>query len=145
MAATAGGTTTNVRGPGIVLRARVVAVNNEVYVSPSANITAGGEATTARLAAPSGKTTSDFVTGRRWDDENGSDSIDITTDDYTEVEWCVNTQSPAANGDFYDFRVYAGAAPLITYTVTPRWTIGTPGVELPPLTMQPMMSVGSRR
>lgn len=144
MAATAGGTTTNVRGPGIVLRARVTAVNNDVYVATSANITAGGEATTARLAAPAGKTTGDFVTGRRWDDENGADSIDLTTDDYTEIEWCVNTQSPAANGDFYDFRVYAGSSPLIGYSVTPRWTLGTPGAELPSLVMPPMQP-GSRQ
>lgn len=99
---------------------------NELYVSPSANIAAGGEATTARLTAPSGKSGTDFVAGRRWDDENGADSIDIAVDDYTEVEWCLQAQSPAANGDFFDFRVYAGAAALATYGVTPRWTIGTP-------------------
>jgi hypothetical protein len=99
-------------------------VANEVYVATSANITAGGEATTARLTAPSGKTTGDFVTGRRWDDENGTDSIDITTDDYTEVEWCLKAQSPAEASDYYEFRVYAGTSPLDTYTVTPKWTIG---------------------
>jgi hypothetical protein len=108
------------------IRARRAAVTNQVYVAPSSNITAGGEATTARLTAPSGKTTSDFVTGRRWDDENGSDAIDLTTDDYTEVEWSVGVQAPAADGDYFDFRVYAGDTPLDTYTVTPRWTIGTP-------------------
>lgn len=102
-------------------------VPNQVYVTTSANITAGGEATTARLTAPSGKSTSDFVTGRRWDDENGSDSIDITTDDYTEVEWLVFIASSAADGDYFDFRTYAGAAALDTYTVTPRWTIPVPG------------------
>ena len=110
----------------LVMRGRLPAVVNELYVSPSSNITAGGEATTARLTAPSGKTTGDFVTGRRWDDENGTDSIDLTTDDYTEVEWCLRAQSPATNGDYYEFRVYAGASALDTYGVTPRWTIGTP-------------------
>ena len=100
--------------------------NNELYVAPSSNITAGGEATTARLTAPSGKTTGDFVTGRRWDDENGTDTIDLTTDDYTEVEWCLQAQSPATNGDYFDFRVYAGGSALDSYTVTPRWTVGTP-------------------
>lgn len=107
------------------LREYTAASNNELYVATSANIAAGGEATTARLTAPSGKTTADFVAGRRWDDENGADSIDVTTDDYTEVEWCLQAQSPAANGDYFDFRVYAGAAALDTYSVTPRWTIGT--------------------
>lgn len=131
MTATAGGTTTNVRGPGLVLRARVASVAREIYVEASANIAAGGEATTARLTAPSGKTTADFVTGRRWDDENGTDSIDITVDDYTEVEWLINTQSPAVNGDYFDLRVYAGSSALASYTVTPRLTISTPATSLP--------------
>lgn len=103
----------------------------ELYIATSANITAGGEATTARLTAPSGKTTSDFVTGRRWDDENGSDSIDITADDYTEVEWSLNTQSPAQNGDYWDFRVYAGSTALTSYGVTPRLTLGAQSLLLP--------------
>lgn len=127
MTATAGGTTTNVRGPGFVIRARVASVTFPVYVSASSNITAGGEATTAQLTAPSGKTTSDFVTGRMWDNENGTDTIDITTDDYTEVEWCLIAQSPAVNGDYFDFRVYKGSTAADTYTVTPKWTIGTAG------------------
>lgn len=114
---------------GVIVRLReyTAAIINEVYVATSANITAGGEATTAQLTAPSGKSTSDFVTGRLWDDENGTDSIDITADDYTELEWCLHAQSPATNGDYFDFRVYAGAAALDTYTVTPRWTLGTGG------------------
>lgn len=100
---------------------------NQVYVTTSANITASGEATTARLTAPGAKSTSDFVTGRRWDDENGSDSIDITTDDYTEVEWLVFVAASAADSDYFDFRTYAGSAALDTYTVTPRWTIPSAG------------------
>ena len=107
------------------LREYTAAVNNEVYVNTSSNIASGGEATTARLTAPSGKSTSDFVTGRRWDDENGTDSIDITTDDYTEVEWCTALAGTLSNGDYFDFRVYSGGSPLDTYTVTPRWTVGT--------------------
>lgn len=106
---------------------RAPTINNEVYISASANIAAGGEATTARLTAPSGKTTSDFVTGRRWDNENGTDTIDITTDDYTEVEWNVFIASSANPSDYFDFRVYEGSAPFATYTVTPRWTIPAAG------------------
>lgn len=98
---------------------------NELYVSASSNVAAGGEATSARLTAPSGKTTSNFTTGRRWDDENGSDSIDIASGNYTELEWVLKTQSPAATSDYFDFRVYAGAAALDTYTLTPRWIIGS--------------------
>lgn len=106
---------------------RAPSVTNEVYVVTSANIAAGGEDTTARLTAPSGKTTSDFTTGRRWDNENGSDSIDIATDFYTEVEWLVYLASTLNADDFVDFRVYAGSGALDTYTVTPRWTIPSAG------------------
>jgi len=103
--------------------------NNEIYVGLSSNITAGGEATTARLTAPSGKTTGDFMTGRRWDDENGSDSIDITADDYTEAEWNLTMSSAPATSDYFDFRVYAGGSALDTYTLTPRWTVGSGGAS----------------
>jgi hypothetical protein len=123
-----------------VYAVKPLVTNNEIYVSPSSNITAGGEATTARLTAPSGKTTSDFVTGRRWDDENGSDSIDVTADDYTELEWCLQAQSPMVNGDYVDLRVYAGGSALAGYGVTPRWTFGTPttfSTPIVPLLVQP--------
>lgn len=102
---------------------------NDLYISTSGNITAGGEDTTARLTAPSGKTTSDFVTGRRWDNENGTDTINITTDDYTEVEWCLTLRSGLTGGDYFDFRVYNADVALDTYTVTPRWTISS-GVSI---------------
>ncbi len=109
---------------GVVVRLRehTAAITNEVFVSTSSNIAASGEATTARLSVPGGKS---FTTGRIWDDENGADSIDIVLDNYTELAWCLQAQSPAANGDFYDFRVYAGATALDGYTVTPRWTIAS--------------------
>jgi hypothetical protein len=101
---------------------------NQVYVTTSANIADTGEATTARLTAPSGKTTGDFVTGRRWDAENGTDPLDITTDDYTEVEWLVFIAASAAAADYFDFRVYAGGSALDTYSLTPRWTIPSTSV-----------------
>lgn len=104
-----------------------VSVTNEVYIATSSNITGGGEATTAQLTAPSGKSTSDFVTGRMWDDENGTDPINITTDDYTEIEWCLKAQSPAVNTDYFEFRVYNGSSAFDSYTVTPKWTIGASG------------------
>lgn len=138
LTATAGGTTTNVRGPGFVLRGRASSAANEIYVTPSANIASGGEATTARLTAPSGKTLSDFTAGRRWDDENGTDSVDIASGFYTEVEWSVTTQSPAANGDYFDFRVYASTVPMTTYSVTPRLTMGAGGGTV----CNPMTGIG---
>lgn len=96
-----------------------------IYIATSANITASGEVTTVQLTAPSGKATSDFDAGRMWDDENGTDSVDITEDNYTELEWCLQAQTPAVNDDIYQFRVYAGGVALNTYSFTPEWTIGT--------------------
>ncbi len=109
----------------IVFVIRPLVTSNECYIATSANIASGGEATTARLTAPSGKTTSDFVTGRRWDDENGTDALDITTDDYTEVEWAVALSSAPATSDYFDFRVYIGGSAATNYDVTPRWTVGS--------------------
>jgi hypothetical protein len=101
-------------------------VNNEIYIATSANIAGGGEATTARLTAPAGKTSgAHFSAGRRWDDENGSDSVDIASGGYTELEWCLRAQSPAVDGDYFDLRVYAGGSALTSYGITPRWTLGT--------------------
>lgn len=100
---------------------------SRIYVSPSASITASGENTTARLTAPSGKTTGDFVAGRIADDENPIDAVNITADDYTEVAWSLNAQSPAVNTDVYQFRITAAGTPIDTYSVTPQWTIGTAG------------------
>jgi hypothetical protein len=106
-----------------VVKPNVVA--NEVYIDTSANITAGGEATTARLTAPSSKTTGDFDTGRRWDDGNGTDSTNITIDNYTELEWKSALSSALVDTDYVEFRVYAGAAALAPYPLTPKWTVGT--------------------
>jgi hypothetical protein len=104
---------------------------NEVYITTSANIADTGEATTARLTAPASKTTGDFDTGRRWDAENGTDSTDITTDNYSEFEWLVALSATPVASDYYDFRVYAGSSALDTYTVTPRWSIpGSGGLLL---------------
>jgi hypothetical protein len=112
-------------GVVVRLRAYTAPVDNEVYVAPSANITAGGEATTAQLAAPSGKTTSDFTAGRTWDDENGSDAITFGAADlYTEVEWAIST-SAAASGT-YDLRVTNAGTVLDAYLASASFTIGTP-------------------
>lgn len=102
-------------------------VGPPIRIVASANIAAGGEATTARLTAPAGKTSGDFTTGRRWDDENGQDSLTIAVDDWTTVAWAIEANASAvANAEVYEFRVVADGAALDTYTVTPQWTIGTP-------------------
>lgn len=115
-----------------------IPVVHPILLSPSTNIAASGEATTAQLTPPSGKSTSDFVAGRMQDDENPADSVDVTTDDYTELEWCLTAVSgTAVNGDIYQFRATIAGVPLDTYAVTPEWTIGTPsaGGGQPPRTM----------
>lgn len=109
---------------GMIIRLReyTAPVTNLVYITPSSNVTAGGEATTARLTPPSGKTTADFVTGRIWDNENGSDSLDVATGKYTEVAWVVKIDRTSG---FTRFRVRDGSGALGTYTNTPKWTIST--------------------
>jgi hypothetical protein len=72
----------------------------------SSHIGASGEATTARLTAPSGKSTSDFDAGRISDDENPSDEVTISADDYTEMEWALQANAAAVDGGVYQFRVY---------------------------------------
>ena len=93
-----------------------------LYMSASSNITASGQNTTALLTAPSGKSTSDFDAGRMQDDENPADSVTISSDDYTEMEWCfkATTQTYAKT---YEFRVTANGAVLNTYTVTPSLSV----------------------
>jgi hypothetical protein len=78
-----------------------------VTLALSSNIAAGGANTTARLAAPAGKDTGDFQTGRIWDDENGDEELDFVDETkYTELEWCVQAVSGvAAASDVYQFRV----------------------------------------
>jgi hypothetical protein len=98
-------------------------------LSPSSNILASGENTTAQLAAPSGKTTSNFIPGRMQDDENPADPIDAASNSYTELEWSIKaSQYGVANGEVYGFRVTNNGGPLSTYSVIPGWTIGAGNV-----------------
>jgi hypothetical protein len=99
------------------------------------------------MTAPAGKTGSDFTTGRRWDDENGTDTLTIAVDDWTKVAWSISPVSGVVvDSEQYEFRVVADGAALDTYTVTPKWTIGAPAadVQLPTLLMQPMQPAGYR-
>lgn len=79
--------------------------------------------TTAQLTAPSGKTTSDFVAGKIRDDENPAATVDITTDDYTELEWAIIVNSTAVVGDVYQFRVTKAGSVFDTYSVVPELTV----------------------
>ena len=97
--------------------------------SLSPNITAAGvDATTARLTAPTGRTTADFDAGRRVDDSATAPSTTTTTTDYTEGEWAVEALPAAVVGETYEFRlVKADGSLLADYTHTPEWTVTAGG------------------
>lgn len=99
---------------------------SEIGLSPSSHIAASGASTTFQLAAPAGKATTDFDAGRIQDDENPSDGIIISTDDYTEVEWSLIASGTAATSDVYDLRLGVGPhASATNYDVNASWTVGT--------------------
>ncbi len=104
-------------------------IPSSIEFGASSNIAASGASTTAQLSAPTGKNTGDFDQGRIQDDENPTDSIAISTDDYTELEWSLVATGTASNGEVYDFRVGFGTSSvtaLTEYLETPQWTIGAP-------------------
>lgn len=111
----------NVAGSSVMIRLRQS--DSAMQLAASANIGASGANTTVQMTAPSGKSTSDFVVGRIQDDENPADAIDITVDDYTELEWSVKATATAASSDVYQFRTTISGFPIDTYTLTPQWTI----------------------
>lgn len=114
--ATAGGTTTNVRGPLVLLRARPeAAYDNPVYLVPSSNIT-DGEATTQRLTGASGS----FTAGVRHDVQNPADPVNIGADGNTELEFSIALQD-LVDDDYVEFRL----DPVDTLTEVPRWTVGS--------------------
>jgi hypothetical protein len=116
----------------------VISVPAAFEVSLSSNIATGGADTTAQLTAPSGKTTGDFDTGRIWDDENGADSIDITTGNYTELEWCLQATADSEEVS-YDFRIVKNDGSVLdTYTVTPQLTVSL----VPDLDAEETISIG---
>lgn len=87
---------------------------------------ADGAATTAQLTAPAGKTSgANFFAGKMAETSNPITGVDITTGNYTELEYCVQATANAVNGATYEFRITDNGATLDTYSVTPQWTIGT--------------------
>lgn len=98
-------------------------------LAASSNITASGEATTAQLTAPAGKSSgSDFLAGRIQDDENPADSVNLSTDEYTEFEFCLASTADAEASAVYQFRITNNGTAIDTYTETPEWTISAAGV-----------------
>jgi hypothetical protein len=126
---TSSGSTTSVPAGASTLF-RIRQVDAPIQLVASSNISSSGENTTAQLTAPSGKSTSDFVTGRMQDDENPADSINITSNDYTELEWSIKATDTAAESEVYQFRVTRSGTVLNTYTVTPQWTISNTVVSV---------------
>jgi hypothetical protein len=96
-------------------------------MSASSYIAASGEDTTAQLTPPSGKTTSNFTTGRIQDDENPADAVNIASTYYSELEWSLIATTTAQYGDIYQFRLTANGDTIPTYSVTPQWTIQAGG------------------
>ncbi len=95
---------------------------------PSNNISASGASTTAQLLPPTGRTGSDFISGRIQDDENPTDSIYIPANNYTEIEWSL-TASSAVLGSTYNVRVVTGTTtPLESYDVSAQWTMNQESV-----------------
>jgi len=80
-----------------------------------------GAATTVQLTAPSGKSTGDFDAGVMEEATAAAAAVDITEDDYTEIEWCLKSTANVEADATYDFRVTVGGTVLDTYTVTPKW------------------------
>lgn len=99
-------------------------IAHEFVLSLSDNFV-DGAATTYQLEAPATKATTDFVAGKIHESSNPADSIDITADDYTELEFCFKA-TEAAGEVSYDFRIEG----LDTYTVTPQLTISAGGETL---------------
>lgn len=100
-------------------------VTSPIAMSASEYISASGEATTAQLTPPAGASTDNFTAGRIQDDENPADAVDIASDNYTEMEWCIIATDNASVGEVYQFRVTADGDAIDTYTVTPTLIIGT--------------------
>jgi hypothetical protein len=143
---TASGTlgTYNPAGASVFLRIRQI--GPPIQLAASGNIASGGStSTTFQLTAPSGKSTSDFEAGKISDDTNPLPAIDLGSDKYTELEWCLIATDAAQNGDVYQFRVTANGVPLNTYSVTPQWTIGVEGSfkYRRPITISDSMTPGS--
>ena len=110
------------------------ALTPKFSLAASSNFT-NGAATTVQLTPPTGKTISDFQAGSINESSNPAAALDLTTGKYTEIEWCFQATSDTVNNEQYEFRVTSNGTALNSYSVTPRWTIGT--AAAPPDTTAP--------
>lgn len=112
-----------------------VITNPAFTLAASANVTTG-EATTAQLTPPSGKTSgADFQAGYVNEATNPHAPLDLDSGKYTELEYVITATDDAEDAAVYEFRVTYDGVVLDSYPVTPTWTIGTP--PAPPDTTAP--------
>ena len=98
-----------------------------IILANSANIAAGGNTnTTGQLTAPANKNANNFEAGRISDDTNPLATIDMGANSYSEDEWCLKAQAPAANNNVYYFRITSNGVAFNSYSFIPQWTIGLP-------------------
>lgn len=89
----------------------------ELSISLSPNF-ADGDATTAQLTAPTGKTSgSDFQAGKMSDLSNPMAAINLASDKYTEVEFCIQANTGAVGS--YEFRLTSNGTALDIYRTFP--------------------------
>ena len=108
---------------------------------------ADGAATTAQLTAPTGKTSgADFLAGEIVETSNPAPSINLGTDEYTEVEWSIISVSGVNTHDAtYEFRVVEDDGTVLdTYTVTPELTLSEAGGAVIERTFNESVSVADQ-
>lgn len=111
-------------------------IDNPAFTLATSSNFADSAATTAQLTAPSGKTSgADFQAGEMCETSNPAPALNLGSGKYTEVEWCITATTDAEDAAQYEFRVTRDGVSLATYSVTPKWTIGTP--PQPPDTTAP--------
>ncbi len=122
--------TTSATDPWVAILIALKPAAPEVILSLSDNIGAGGTTdTTYQLTAPGAKSTSDFDAGKISDDTNPLPSVSIGTDEYTEVEFCIELTSAAELASEYSFKITRYGTDVDTYSVTPIITYATGGAE----------------
>lgn len=104
----------------------------KVTLSASGYIAANaGSDTTAKLTAPTGKTSgSHFQAGKISDDTNFLPDIDLDASYYTELEWCIILAAGLTAGDEFTFRVTCKGVECNTNTQYAVVTIGSSGVTI---------------
>lgn len=110
-------------------------VNNPAFSLALSSQFANGAVTTAQLTAPVSKTTSNFQGGTINETSNPAATLDLASGKYTELEWCIIANTDSVNATQYEFQVTYNGTALDLYSVTPKWTIGTPAI--PPDTTAP--------